>query len=348
MTSRQAFLEKLTSRLKGFDGAERVIGRIAALLDDRVEMGMTEDEAMAALGDVDALIRDNDPGAALVPAKGSADYGGDIREVRLHVKNADAVIKAGFLPDDMTARIEASACDVFTWSLEAGVLTVREAETPRRGLFRREHSVTLTLDNCAPEKLIADSYGGDIRVENLSLSEMAVLASSSGDIELGRVKVGGRTEVTTRSGDMRLEDVDVDGDCKLEAMSGDVEFMRLTVKSLRLRSASGDVDGDMLRANTAAMGAISGDIEVRAARAAASLLCETADGDIDLDAVETPDLRASTGSGDISLRLPASAVGYDIQARTGGDLELPEQGCILEDAPRVTAVSTSGDIEIKL
>ena len=216
----------------------------------------------------------------------------------------------------MSAQLRASEADRFTWSLAEGVLTVSEAGEVRRGLFRRDAEMTLILSDFQPEKLIADSYGGDIEITGVSACEMAVLASSSGDIALRSFTCGGRVEITSRSGDIRLTGASVKGDCKLESMSGDVELNQLQTASLRVRTASGDTECAGLRAHTAAIGAVSGDISLTDALATASLLCETTSGDVDLDGAIAPDTRLSTASGDITLKLPAVEGGVAVRAES--------------------------------
>lgn len=347
MNNRRGFLDAVESRLGSLPEAERqrLMIYFADMLDDRIAMGMDEDAAVDALGDVDALIRD----AALMPAeaRGGSDYGDAIAEVRLHVKNADAEIVAAPLPDGMSARIEASASRVFTWRLDGGVLTVQEAGETKRGLFKRDERVKITLSGCRPAKLIADSYGGDITVEGLEVGETAVLAASTGDLILKGSACGGRVELTTRSGDIELAGLRVTGDCKLEALSGDVALKEATVGSLRARTASGDIECEHLRADTAALGATSGDIQLDDAILGASLLCETGAGDIDLNSVTAMDARLSSAAGDIDVRLLACPEGYIIDARSKtGDVDVPK-GVPTGTPRRVTAVSTGGDITIK-
>ena len=299
--NRQELLEALRQRLENLPESEmrRQLERFAEMIDDRVEMGMPETDAVAALGDPDKLIADSLLPAAAAPE--ARDYGDAIREIHIHMKNADARVCGGILPEGMTARIEASERNVFTWSLENGVLTLTEEAGNRRALFRRDSALTLTLSDISPEKLIADSYGGDLKIEGINPRELTVLSTSTGDIRVSRLSCDGRAEVTSRSGDIALNDVQTGGDCKLENMSGDIEMNRLTAASLRGRAASGDIDGMSVQAGTVALGAASGDIHVEALSASASILCETTTGDIRLSLTGGPyDI---DGRGGIPVRL---------------------------------------------
>ena len=354
MMGKHEFLEALSARMAGLSERERarMMDFFAGMIDDRMELGMPEADAVSALGDPEALLRDACPESfegetALQPTPGDEGYQGDLREIHIHLKNADATVYRGPLPEGMTARISATERQRFTWRLEAGVLTVAEAEPPRRGLFRREARLSLILAGPDPEALIADSYGGDIEVEGLAPAVRAVLASSSGDVALRHFGCGGRLEVTARSGDIALTDIDARADCKLETLSGDIELKRVRAASLRARAASGDIEGVGLRAGSIALGTTSGDIALKDAAATASILCETASGDIDLRRAAAPDLRLSTSAGDISARLTPTPGGCAVEAASrSGDVR------VTGDAPggeaRVRAQSGSGDIQIEI
>lgn len=354
MTEKQEFMEALSERMAGLPERERVrlMDYFAEMIEDRVELGMSEEDAVAALGDPEALLRDTCPEAfeaetALQPLPGGESCAGDLREIRIHLKNGDAKVRRGPLPEGMTAQINATERQRFTWHLEDGVLTVAEAEPPRRRLFRREALLTLILAGPDPEVLIADSYGGDIEIEGLSPTVRAVLASSSGDIALRRFGCGGRLEVTARSGDIALSDIDARADCKLENLSGDIELKRVSAASLRARAASGDIDGAAIRAGTVALGTAAGDIALKDAAATASILCETTSGDVDLRRAAAPDLRLSTTSGDISARLTPAPGGYAVEAVSrSGDVRVT--GAVPGGEAQLRAQSVSGNIEIGL
>lgn len=347
--TKQAFLDRLNALMGALPESERERLRnyFEEMIDDRVEMGMDEETAVEALGAPEALLKDVAPAAPTAPyTGGNADCEGDIREIHIHLKNADATLQRAPLPGNMSAQLRASEPNHFTWNLSDGVLTISERDEVRRGLFRRDADMTLILSDFAPEKLIADSYGGDLEITGVSVKDMAVLASSSGDIWLRSFSCGGRLEATSRSGDIRLEDTEIAGDCKLESMSGDVALRQLSAASLRVRTASGDTDCEGLRANTAAIGAVSGDIELSDALAEQSLLCETTSGDVDLRRAVTPDMRLSSVSGDIEVALPPVDGGVSVRAETKcGDIrvDFPES---IDAACRIVAKSVRGDISI--
>lgn len=350
MNDRASFLNALGALMTELPQAERehLLAQFADMIDDRMDMGMTEAEAVRALGAPEALLRDYAPSGAPTPVDGiSEDWQEGIREIHLHFRNADVEIVSQQLPEGVAARLSASANNAFAWHMDGDTLTVEERGEARRGLFKQARTLHLALSDCQPETLIADGYGGDLRVVGLSVAHMTVLSTSSGDIALERFQCGGRTELTTRSGDMTLRDCAIDGNTKLEATSGDIELKRFSTDTLRLRTASGDVEIKGMNARTAAFGTTSGDIELSGLRAATSLMCESASGDIDLRDAFAPETRLSSDNGDIAVRLRGQPEGYAIVAQSrSGDIRLPH-AIMREDAPnRVYATTTSGDIDI--
>lgn len=348
MTAKMQFIERLDALTTGLPESERERLRayFTEMIDDRIEMGMDEETAVLALGAPEDLLKDISPAIPRTYNSNSQSCSGEISEIHIHLKNADATVIRQPLPGGMSAQLRASESNRFTWSLADGVLTIAESDEVRRGLFRRDASMTLILSDCVPKKLIADSYGGDIESDGIEVMDMAVIASSSGDIRLSRFTGGGRLEITSRSGDIQVRASEIRGDCKLESMSGDVELAQLQAASLRVRTASGDTEGVGLRANTAALGAVSGDIELSDAIIETTMLCEATSGDIELNRALAPDTRLSTASGDIKLILPEVPGGVEARADSrSGDVKVPFNAAP-DTRYRVQARSVSGDITI--
>ena len=362
MATKAEFMAALDGLMRDLPGAERarLIDYFSEMIDDRIEMGMPEADAVAALGDPAALLRDvcPEPSTALpaVQAGGDSDNWSDaIREIQIHTKSADVHVLRRPLPGGMTAQIKASQSNCFTWRLEEGVLTVSEVSEVRRVLFQKPCEITLILPELNPVRLIMDSYAGDLEVDGIEVMELTVLSTSSGDIALRRFKGRGRTEVTSRSGDI---DVDTDhsgltgsdfaGQFKLETLSGDIEIKRATVEMLRARTASGDIDLRYVRGGDIALRAVSGDIEASDVIAAEAMACETTSGDIDLDRLDAANVRAASTSGDLSLGLRQRVEGFDIQAETKlGDLDLPEI-TRSPSAARAVLRTVNGDIHVRI
>ena len=353
MTSKQAFLNELNRLMAGMpeDERSRLMEYFTEMIDDRMDMGMPEEAAVSALGEPEALLHDAAPMQlpAVQAAEGSADYRDAIREIHIHIKNADAVIKRAPLPDGMTAQINASQPRLFKWDLTGGVLSIKESGELKRGLFTRSAKLTLIMPELEPDALIVDSYGGDIEVDGLRVEARAVLASSSGNIELRRLGCAGRLEVTTRSGDVSISEIEASADCKLETLSGDIELNSVNANRLRLRTASGDIECSLLRAGTLAAGTTSGDIDVDDAAAQTSLMLESTSGDIDMMRASAPDIRLSTTSGDICARALRRPEGYNIDVATrSGDTRVSNSFPMGPNPAKLSVRSVSGDIDAQV
>ena len=328
MTAKHDFMERIDALTAALSESERERLRtyFAEMIDDRIGMGMDEETAVQARGAPEDLIRDVAP-AGQAPAAGDEHACvGEIREVRIHMKNADVQVFRQPLTGGMSAQLRASETDRFTWSLADGVLTVSETDRVRRALFHRDAKLSLILSDCVPEKLIVDSYGGDLSVNGVEIADTAVLTASSGDIKLQRVKCGGRLEATASSGDIQLKQLDAPG--------------------VRVRTTSGDAECHGLRAGAAAFAAVSGDLELKDLAVETVLTCETTSGDVELKRAIAPEIRLSTASGDINVALTKDCGRVAVRAVSrSGDVEAP-----FADVPdarcTIQANSVSGDIEI--
>lgn len=328
MTAKDDFmsrLDALTSALPESE-RERLRTHFAEMIDDRVAMGMDEETAVQALGAPEELLRDVASAASTSAAGDDHACVGEIREIHIHMKNADVQVLSQPLTGGMSAQLKASETDRFTWRLEDGVLTVTETDRVRRAFFHRSAKLSLILSDFVPEKLIVDSYGGDLYVAGVEIAEAAVLTASSGDVKLTRVSCGGRLEAT--------------------ASSGDIQLRQLNAERLRVRTTSGDAECDGLRAVDAAFAAVSGDLELKGITVETSLTCETTSGDVELERASAARMRLSTASGDIKVRLPSGVGPVEVRAVSqSGDVKAP-----FADIPnarcKIQANSVSGDIEI--
>ena len=328
MTTKNDFMDRLDALTAALPESERerLKTYFAEMIDDRVEMGMDEESAIRALGTPEELLRDGAPAALTSAAGDDHACAGEIREVRIHMKNADVQVLRQPLTGGMSAQLRASESDRFTWNLTDGVLTVSETDRVRRSFFRRDARLSLILSDCVPEKLIVDSYGGDLNVSGVEIADTAVLTASSGDIKLLRVSCRGRLEAT--------------------ASSGDIQLKQMNAGILRVRTTSGDAECDGLRAEAASFAAVSGDLELKHLAVETTLTCETTSGDVELERAAAADMRISTDSGDIKVRMASGIGPVEVRAVSrSGDVKAP-----FADVPnarcKVLANSVSGDIEI--
>ena len=340
--------EAMQAKLAGTEECERMIAYYEEMIDDRIEMGMDEESAVGALGDIDALTKDYIPRLpALSPSREQERYGA-FSEVRIHLKNADCDILRDALPTGTYGVFTTARPEAFEWSIENDILEIREKALPRRHLFGFENiQATLRLSCEGLQKLIADDMGGDLHITNIEAAALIALSGASGDICVEAARCGDRIEVRTRSGDIQLNDVRAQSDIKGESVSGDIEIRLCAAERIQARTTSGDVDIRRCAGGSAALSSVSGDIDAADSDWTNDMAVDTKSGDIQIDRASAERIRFNTASGDIHALLPLCEQGYRLDAHSvSGDVrfDLPDGG---DDSRSIHARSVSGDIFIR-
>ena len=362
MTKREflEMLNKLTSRLSESE-RDRLLEYYGEIIDDRMEEGLSEAEAVAALGDPAALTRDYaDPAAEGVtpPARPADENVAALNGLRIRVDNADVTIARGTLANGAAAQLRFSDPARFEWRMDGDVMEIVE-KTPNGSLFSLQRvlhllssptqRVKITLATPLDGALSYAAGGGDLVLEGASFGG-AGIDSASGDVTLRTFDCGGDLKLATRSGDVRLEGVRVAGALRVHLASGDLASTHLAVAGAsRIEAASGDIalrkpDLEALYVATA-----SGDIELFQGSAAATEI-HAASGDISLEAVEcNPTLVIDTANGDVSLK---RCIALETRVKTAsGDVRLPDDNPPAREGlrqPRLAIRTASGDINVKI
>ena len=107
MTTKNDFMDRLDALTAALPESERerLKTYFAEMIDDRVEMGMDEESAIRALGTPEELLRDVAPAALTSAAGDDHACAGEIREVRIHMKNADVQVLRQSLTGGMSAQL---------------------------------------------------------------------------------------------------------------------------------------------------------------------------------------------------------------------------------------------------
>ena len=378
--NKQTFVEELRARLAALpeDEREKLIDYYGEMIDDRVEEGLSEEEAVAALGDAaDIAGAFLDTGARSVP-RGEAETVTALRRLSIRVQNADVSLVREPLENGAAAQVRFSDPSRFEWRSEGEALEIVE---PRRDVAMRFSfkalkdslslgglKVTVALAEGLPGDLEFDSNGGDLTAEGVSLGGSARLHSVSGDFTLRQVACAGMTDISSVSGDIGLEGVraaalsikTVSGDINVasptahgalvaDTKSGDVAMRGVLCGGLTVNSASGDIEIDRGVAGAASVRSASGDVRLDELETDPTLAVQTASGDVALTRCIARETRLSTASGDVKLRLEKLPCGYDITANTrSGDIRLPRDNpspAAGEIQPRIAVNTMSGDID---
>ena len=359
------FLQSLSALLGALSESERtrVLDYYAEMIDDRVEAGMSEVEAVAAMGAPEAVLRE----LSLEPVKPRSDATAlvttDIlREVRLRVRNADVRLCRGPMPAGVAAQLSGERCEVFQWRLEGGVLEIVEPPTKQRFslLFNREPALTVTLWPAPPEALELHSDGGDLELDGLEVLGQVRAVTSSGDVTLKNLACGGEVSVQSSSGDLKAQGVQASA-LSLESNSGDLELRKSRADGIRARTTSGDAKLSDLEARSISLTTQSGDAEAGKLNAFESLEIGASSGDLTLSRVRAGDASVHTASGDMEITelgarsLTLNASSGDIEAdgltltgtlqvgTTSGDTTLSRVR-----AGGIDVRTSSGDVELQL
>ena len=381
--NKQAFLkelEQLTAALTEQERA-RLLEYYGEMIDDRMEEGLDEAEAVAALGDAADIARQFAPEARQSTPQAANEAITALRRLRIRVANADVRVVREPLENGAAAQLRFSDPSRFEWHADGDALEVSELEEAgrsKRGFGFRElwrllgsdgQRLTVALSDGLPGDLDHSSAGGNLTLEGVAIGGAARLHSASGDFELKQAVCAGALEIVTQSGDLQLDGVSarslsvqatsgdinaaslsVEGAARTQTASGDVELRAVKCGALSIICASGDVEIDRGAAGSVTVRTASGDVRMDELEADPRLSVQTASGDVELTRCIARETRLNTASGDVELRLEQLPCGYDIAANTrSGDISLPRDNVPAGDARPEIAVSTvSGDIDISI
>ena len=376
-------LKKLTGALTEQERA-RLMEYYSEMIDDRMEEGVPEEEAVAALGDPADIARQFAPAAGQAPSRDGAESVDALRSLRVKVANADVKVVSEPLDNGAAAQLRFSDPERFEWRMDGDTLVVaeRKMENKHRGIEFGLHwlkqmiaepglRVTIALSQGLADALDFEGGGSDLRVEGVAFAK-AQLVTGSGDITLKDVNCEGGIgiDIRTHSGDVNLAGVrsanlivhaasgdisahslTLSGRLRLESASGDIELRASESGALSIATASGDIEVDRCRAASAAIRAASGDVRLDELETDPELVLETASGDVEMARCIARQTRLNTASGDVELRLEPLPCGYDIAANTvSGDVHF-DDGCRAasdESQPKIAIRTVSGDIDVML
>lgn len=345
------FLETLSDRLAAIPHgeAQRVLNFYSEAIDDRIEDGMAEADAVAAVGDVDAIAREilGDVVPVLHETDGSyrfaveeeAQGGGadalafdpaQVKTVLVQTQGADVHVRPG---RDGLIRVEGDDVRSLSCALgEDGTLNVRRLTRQRKGSFlgisfnvdvSLGEEVTLLLpEGCTPP-LSVTTTSGDVALSVRALEALHV-RTASGDVEIDDLTVARSAAISTVSGDPELRGLRAEN-LEVTTTSGDAKLTDVCVGMLGLRTVSGDFDLTGGMADELSAVSTSGDMDL------------FFDGALRAGRFESV-------SGDYSLRVGGGEDGYRVSVRDARGRESvrgPEGG-----APLVFK-TLSGDIELK-
>ena len=264
---KEEFLTALRAGLTGLlpEGVEKLLEFCSEMIDDRMEDGLTEEEAVAAAGSLDELIQQAK--TELLPVKTAnftekSTFGDTLRTYTAEssicgiIANCDYTADFKLLPSENgTCRVECMESEKICYSVttENNVLHIECAD--RRTLFsrykfskaQRHATVRVYLPQGTYKSLEVETTSGDIAIpagyafDTASLqstsgdiaccAECSLLSieTTSGDIALKNAKCS-TIELCSTSGDITLENVQSSKKTHAETTSGKVQFIKVDCK----------------------------------------------------------------------------------------------------------------------
>lgn len=371
--TRKEFIEELCIGLKNLpaDEAQQTVLFYSEAIEDRIEEGMSEEDAVAAMGSVEDIVREicgtsysaeehKDREEPKAENSETAEYTApaDVRNVCI-MRGFN--VKARASHDD-AIHLSTNNSEGFKAVMEPnGTLTVRRVgDEPIQGDFHKLRSVqdvlgfitdniTNTLKNFATIDLYMEipentdfngtfNSGSDFSAKNITLKNINI-KGSSGDVDLVDVNCDSLA-ITTSSGDSDLERIGC-GTASIVSTSGDIEIRKLSADtSLQVHSTSGDIEVEASNAETTNFSSTSGDVSVTGTLSPCMMAGSTS-GDIELEGVSIGEkLSVKTVSGDIEIRVITECRSVKLEAVSG------KIDAMLTGDYRTSAHSVSGGCNI--
>jgi len=364
MTKRE-FIAELCLRLRSTppDEAQNTVLFYSEAIDDRIEDGMTEEEAVAAMGSIDDIVRSMGGSEKSSANKGfnfDFNFGGDRttdksnyshfhRTFSIDGVNAVNIVDSSrnvtLLPSpDGLIHVEYDAYEEWEYEINEGpTLSISRRYARHKGGRTRNFSffginvtvpdfefsfggsdtLTVRIPQVTNLAISATTASGDVNVSDLSAASLAA-KTASGELEIRNIKVTGKLTAAAASGDLTLNNLLCD-EFSAHSVSGDVDVYGCSFRAGDVKSVSGDVDLDGILASD-------------------SVRCQSVSGDVDCtlrDYCGAADFESL--SGDITANLYGAHADYFITATTrSGDLNVPP--CTAGGVYTVRAKSASGDI----
>lgn len=314
---KEEFLTTLRAGLTGLspEGVEKLVEFCSEMIDDRMEDGLTEEEAVAAAGSLDELIQQAK--TELLPVKTAnftekSTFGDTLRTYTAEssicgiIANCDYTADFKLLPSENgTCRVECMESEKICYSVttENNVLHIECAD--RRTLFsrykfskaQRHATVRVYLPQGTYKSLEVETTSGDIAIPAGYAFDTASLQSTSGDIAC--CAECGALSAQAASGDITLKDTSC-GTLALGTASGAVTLLNIKNESGgSIETASGKAQITNYKGDALEIGTASGKVSLENAECAA-LHINTASGGVDLTHTVSADvMEIGTASGSI-------------------------------------------------
>lgn len=355
------FLERLEARLRGINVVDRVrsLDYFSEMIDDCMENGMSEDDAVAALGDLDEIAKRIVQEAPESPLRGerpfdggektesSAPVDGGFTAIRVRVRESEVNILRS---EDGESRVDCvdQACVYHRVFTDGGVLNVETVDERRWYERIKTLKTSLKVNIYLPEgkydSLGVETMSGAVRTEHGLVFEKVSIQTMSGAIGFFS-GVQNLLELHSMSGSIRAEGDNTLSYVNSATKSGNVELCGFNCRDNVLASStSGIVRLCNIKGRNCAAKTASGSVSLKNAFAVCRLSAATASGSIRLDGCDANRVELDSASGSIRGSLMS---GKQFSARSiSGSISLPKDCPDANGECRANTVSGSIAITI--
>ena len=334
--TKQEFLNALRGELRSLseEDIERSLAYFSEAIDDRIEDGMPEEDAVAEMGPVKnaaaGVLADvqRDTRQSEHRTYRPGDDSVRISEAFKHIRIEDSECDIKLLPSaDGACCVEYANCgsirhDCF---VEDETLVIRSVDERRwfekLGIRDRQMRVSLYMPATGYETLFINTASGDISIAEGFAFLNAELKTASGDVKLSAyfeeklsihsssgditasVQGPGSVKADSMSGDVQIMGNTGEGDVAAESKSGDVKIEAVQCSFLKAHTLSGDMIISDAACITANINTVSGDVCARKLVASGELNAESVSGDVKLTQCDGANMYLKTVSGDIAALL---------------------------------------------
>lgn len=370
------FFDALRRGLAGLPeaDAQNVLDFYGEFIDDRVDEGMDEEGAVAALGSVDELaaaVLADRPVTGLIQkymqprqeTKNAAREGdnwtvpGGFRAIS--VQNRAADVRLELSPDaDCHVTYEGDGRNApQEVVVEGGTLCIRGERGLTREVrgswveklfsrletgFSMGERITLRLPERDYESLHVSLTSGDFDLTGGFRIGNVALKTVSGDVDVEGFS-GGQMRIETASGGVRLDGAELSDELRVSTASGDVNGENLRCRAATLQTASGDLGIELLSCDRAELKTASGDLDLERVICAGPLTAVTASGDLRLAGCDAHGATLRTVSGDVDAEF-LRPMRYEPHTLSG-EVSLPSDGAA-HGADLCSIHTVSGDIRV--
>lgn len=374
--TKQVFLNALRGELSGLseEDIERSLTYFSEAIDDRIEDGMTEEDAVAEMGtvknaaagvfaDVQREAKRSEP-RTYQPGNESVR----VTDAFKHIRIEDSECDIDLLPSaDGGCCVEYIDCGSIRHEccVENETLMIRSFDERRwfekLGMRNHKMRVAVYMPATGYETLFITTASGDINIAEGFAFLNAEIKTASGDIELSvyaedslsmhsasgdiaaSVQGPGSVKANSMSGDVQIIGKTGEGDVSAESKSGDIKIKSVSCGTFTAHTLSGDADIAEVDCLAANIKSVSGDVSAKQLISIGELNAESVSGDVTLTHCDGANMLLKTVSGDIAAQLESSK--YFVTSTISGHMNVP-QTCG-EGKCEVKTVSGSARITVK-